>query len=140
MRRAGHFAVNVLGRRHECFARRATPPGADRFVGLDWKPGRSGGPLLADGLAQADWHEFEQDWHFCRPPPRRRGVDDGCERLGAPSVEALLGADGLGRNGHRLELHEFPQDVLVLTVLSLNVFGDGVRDALDPRAKVRLER
>jgi peptide/nickel transport system permease protein len=27
----------------------------------------------------------------------------------------------------------------VLTVLSLNVFGDGVRDALDPRAKVRLE-
>jgi peptide/nickel transport system permease protein len=24
-------------------------------------------------------------------------------------------------------------------VLSLNVFGDGVRDALDPRAKVRLE-
>jgi peptide/nickel transport system permease protein len=29
--------------------------------------------------------------------------------------------------------------MLVLTVLSLNVFGDGVRDALDPRAKVRLE-
>ena len=30
--------------------------------------------------------------------------------------------------------------MLVLTVLSLNVFGDGVRDALDPRAKVRMER
>jgi peptide/nickel transport system permease protein len=30
--------------------------------------------------------------------------------------------------------------MLVLTVLALNVFGDGVRDALDPRAKVRLER
>jgi peptide/nickel transport system permease protein len=30
--------------------------------------------------------------------------------------------------------------MLILTVLSLNVFGDGVRDALDPRAKVRLER
>ena len=29
--------------------------------------------------------------------------------------------------------------MLVLTVLSLNVFGDGVRDALDPRAKVRAE-
>jgi peptide/nickel transport system permease protein len=27
----------------------------------------------------------------------------------------------------------------VLTVLALNVFGDGVRDALDPRAKVRVE-
>jgi ABC-type dipeptide/oligopeptide/nickel transport system permease subunit len=25
-------------------------------------------------------------------------------------------------------------------VLSLNVFGDGLRDALDPRAKVRMER
>jgi peptide/nickel transport system permease protein len=32
-----------------------------------------------------------------------------------------------------------PGVMLVLTVLSLNVFGDGVRDALDPRAKVRLE-
>jgi peptide/nickel transport system permease protein len=27
----------------------------------------------------------------------------------------------------------------VLTVLSLNVFGDGVRDALDPRAKLRVK-
>ena len=32
-----------------------------------------------------------------------------------------------------------PGIALVLTVLSLNVFGDGLRDALDPRAKVRLE-
>jgi peptide/nickel transport system permease protein len=29
--------------------------------------------------------------------------------------------------------------VIVLTVLSLNIFGDGLRDALDPRAKVRME-
>ena len=27
-----------------------------------------------------------------------------------------------------------------LTVLTLNVLGDGVRDALDPRAKLRVER
>jgi peptide/nickel transport system permease protein len=33
-----------------------------------------------------------------------------------------------------------PGLMLVLTVLSLNVFGDGVRDALDPRAKIRLEQ
>jgi peptide/nickel transport system permease protein len=32
-----------------------------------------------------------------------------------------------------------PGVMIVLTVLSLNVFGDGLRDALDPRAKVRLE-
>ena len=29
--------------------------------------------------------------------------------------------------------------MLVLTVLSLNIFGEGVRDAVDPRARVRLE-
>jgi peptide/nickel transport system permease protein len=33
-----------------------------------------------------------------------------------------------------------PGLMLVLTVLSLNIFGEGVRDAVDPRARVRLER
>jgi peptide/nickel transport system permease protein len=32
-----------------------------------------------------------------------------------------------------------PGIAIILTVLSLNVFGDGLRDALDPRAKVRVE-
>jgi peptide/nickel transport system permease protein len=32
-----------------------------------------------------------------------------------------------------------PGTAIVLTVLSLNIFGDGLRDALDPRAKVRIE-
>ncbi len=32
-----------------------------------------------------------------------------------------------------------PGLMILLTVLSLNVFGDGLRDALDPRSKVRLE-
>jgi peptide/nickel transport system permease protein len=32
-----------------------------------------------------------------------------------------------------------PGTMILLTVLSLNVFGDGLRDALDPRSKVRLE-
>jgi peptide/nickel transport system permease protein len=31
-----------------------------------------------------------------------------------------------------------PGIMLVLCVLSINVFGDGLRDALDPRAKVRI--
>ena len=31
-----------------------------------------------------------------------------------------------------------PGIMLVLRVLSINVFGDGLRDALDPRAKVRI--
>jgi peptide/nickel transport system permease protein len=32
-----------------------------------------------------------------------------------------------------------PGTMLLLTVLSVNVFGDGLRDALDPRSKLRLE-
>ena len=32
-----------------------------------------------------------------------------------------------------------PGAMLVLAVLGVNVFGDGVRDALDPRAQVRIE-
>jgi len=51
MRRGGRFAVNVLARRHEGFARRATPAGSDRFAGLDWERGRGGVPLLTDALA-----------------------------------------------------------------------------------------
>jgi 3-hydroxy-9,10-secoandrosta-1,3,5(10)-triene-9,17-dione monooxygenase reductase component len=56
MRRAGRFGVNILGRQHEQFAVRASPPGTDRFAGLDWEPGHSGVPLLTDALAS---FEFE---------------------------------------------------------------------------------
>jgi 3-hydroxy-9,10-secoandrosta-1,3,5(10)-triene-9,17-dione monooxygenase reductase component len=51
MRRARHFAVNVLKQEHEPFARRAAPPGADRFAGLEWELGSHGAPLLVDALA-----------------------------------------------------------------------------------------
>jgi peptide/nickel transport system permease protein len=49
-------------------------------------------------------------------------IDEGVERIATAPHLAIV-----------------PGTMLVLTVLSLNVFGDGVRDALDPRAKVRLE-
>jgi peptide/nickel transport system permease protein len=32
-----------------------------------------------------------------------------------------------------------PGAMLVLAVLSINVVGDGVRDALDPRAQIRIK-
>jgi 3-hydroxy-9,10-secoandrosta-1,3,5(10)-triene-9,17-dione monooxygenase reductase component len=54
MRRTGRFGVNVLGRRHEQFALRAAPPGADRFEGIEWEAGRSGVPLLAEALASLE--------------------------------------------------------------------------------------
>ena len=47
--------------------------------------------------------------------------------------------EGVDRIATAPHLAIVPGIMLVLTVISLNVFGDGVRDALDPRAKVRLE-
>jgi peptide/nickel transport system permease protein len=60
-----------------------------------------------------------------RPPEPSWGtmIDDGVDRI--ITAPHLCIAPGI---------------MLVLTVLALNVFGDGVRDALDPRAKVRIER
>jgi peptide/nickel transport system permease protein len=33
-----------------------------------------------------------------------------------------------------------PGIMLVITVLAVNIFGDGIRQAFDPRARVRVER
>jgi peptide/nickel transport system permease protein len=55
-----------------------------------------------------------------------------------PSWGTILG-DGIQRIVTAPHQTIVPGLMLVLTVLSLNVFGDGVRDAFDPRAKVRLE-
>ena len=49
-------------------------------------------------------------------------------------------ADGETRIATAPWLAIIPGILIVLTVLSLNVFGDGLRDALDPRAKLRVER
>jgi peptide/nickel transport system permease protein len=49
-------------------------------------------------------------------------IDEGVERIVTAPAMAIV-----------------PGIMVVLTVLALNVFGDGVRDALDPKAKVRIE-
>ncbi len=49
-------------------------------------------------------------------------IDEGVERIVTAPYLAVV-----------------PGVMLVLTVLALNVFGDGVRDALDPRAKVKID-
>jgi peptide/nickel transport system permease protein len=54
----------------------------------------------------------------------------------SPSWGTLI-ADGQDRIQTAPWLAIIPGIAIVLTVLSLNVFGDGLRDALDPRAKVR---
>jgi peptide/nickel transport system permease protein len=56
-----------------------------------------------------------------------------------PSWGTMIG-DGVDRILSGPHLAIVPGAMLVLTVLALNVFGDGVRDAFDPRARIRLER
>jgi peptide/nickel transport system permease protein len=48
-------------------------------------------------------------------------------------------SEGINRITTAPHLTIVPGLMLVLTVLSLNIFGEGVRDALDPRAKVRID-
>jgi peptide/nickel transport system permease protein len=48
-------------------------------------------------------------------------------------------SDGADRLVTAPHLTIVPGVMIVLTVLALNVFGDGLRDALNPRAKIRLE-
>jgi peptide/nickel transport system permease protein len=48
-------------------------------------------------------------------------------------------SEGIDRITTAPHLTIVPGLMLVLTVLSLNIFGEGVRDALDPRAKVRID-
>jgi peptide/nickel transport system permease protein len=54
-----------------------------------------------------------------------------------PSWGNLI-SDGVERLTTAPHLTILPGLAIVLTTVSLNVFGDGLRDALDPRAKVRL--
>ncbi len=46
--------------------------------------------------------------------------------------------EGIGQLPEAFHLVLVPGIMLVLAVLSVNVFGDGLRDALDPRARIRL--
>jgi peptide/nickel transport system permease protein len=57
----------------------------------------------------------------------------------SPSWGTMI-SDGLDRIIGAPHLTIAPGLMLAMTVLSLNIFGEGVRDALDPRAKVRLQQ
>ncbi len=69
-------------------------------------------------------------------------LEAGLSYLGAgvqdpnPSWGTML-ADGIRLIPGAIHLVLVPGIMLVLTVLSVNVFADGVRDALDPKATVR---
>jgi peptide/nickel transport system permease protein len=60
-------------------------------------------------------------------------------QLPTPSWGNMIG-EGVNLLSTAPHLTIVPGVAITLTVLSLNVFGDGLRDALDPRARVRLSR
>jgi peptide/nickel transport system permease protein len=70
-------------------------------------------------------------------------LEAGLSFLGAgvqppnPSWGTMI-SDGVATIPAAFHLVLVPGIMLVLAVLSINVFGDGLRDALDPRAKVRI--
>jgi peptide/nickel transport system permease protein len=55
-----------------------------------------------------------------------------------PSWGTMI-SEGIALMPSAIHLTIVPGVMLVLAVLSINIFGDGVRDALDPRATVRME-
>jgi peptide/nickel transport system permease protein len=71
-------------------------------------------------------------------------TEAGLSYLGAgvqspnPSWGTMI-SDGIRLIPSAIHLTIVPGLMLVACVLGINVFGDGVRDALDPRAKVRIE-
>lgn len=48
---ASHFAVNILGSSQQALANKFAKSSDDKFVGVDWKPGLGGAPLLAGSVA-----------------------------------------------------------------------------------------
>jgi peptide/nickel transport system permease protein len=71
-------------------------------------------------------------------------LEAGLSYLGAgvQPPEASWGtmiSDGVNQFPSSFHIVLVPGIMLVLTVLGINVFGDGLRDALDPRSKVRIE-
>ncbi len=71
-------------------------------------------------------------------------LEAGLSYLGAgvqppnPSWGTMI-SDGINQIPAAIHLTFVPGLMLVLAMLGINVFGDGVRDAFDPRAKVRIE-
>jgi peptide/nickel transport system permease protein len=71
-------------------------------------------------------------------------LEAGLSYLGAgvqppsPSWGTMI-SDGIRQFPGAFHLVLVPGVMLVVTILGINVFGDGVRDALDPRSRVRID-
>lgn len=119
----------VLSLREKEFIEAATAQGMSptRIMFSELLPNLASTILVFGALVVANNILFEAALSFLgagvQPPTASWGnlISDGIERLTtAPHLTIVPGL------------------AIVVTVLSLNIFGDGLRDALDPRAKVRL--
>lgn len=54
LRSAGSFCVNILAEHQEALSRVFAGRPPDRFLGVGWRPGPSGAPILSDVLAWID--------------------------------------------------------------------------------------
>jgi len=120
----------VLALRQKEFVEAARAQGAGplRIMFGELLPNLAGTIIVFSTLLIANAIALEAALSFLgagvQPPETSWGtlLDSGIERLvSAPHLTVVPGL------------------MLALTVLAINVFGDGVRDAFDPRAKVRLE-
>jgi peptide/nickel transport system permease protein len=59
-------------------------------------------------------------------------------KLPNPSWGTMI-EEGSSRLSTAPQISLYAGIAIAITVLSINVFGDGLRDALDPRAKIRIE-
>jgi 3-hydroxy-9,10-secoandrosta-1,3,5(10)-triene-9,17-dione monooxygenase reductase component len=57
---AGYFGVNVLAADQEAISVRFAERGLDRFVGIDWRAGETGVPLLGGALARLECRTSQQ--------------------------------------------------------------------------------
>jgi peptide/nickel transport system permease protein len=119
----------ILSLREKEFIDAAISQGASspRIMGREILPNLASTVLVLFALIVANNILFETGLSFLgagvRDPDPSWGniIAQGQQRLSTAPTLALV-----------------PGIAIVLTVLALNIFGDGLRDALDPRAKVKI--
>ena len=60
-RASEHFAVNILRADQQQISNQFATPSADKFIGIDWRPGLGGGPIIDDALAVFECSNWGQN-------------------------------------------------------------------------------
>ncbi|MDE0061963.1 MAG: flavin reductase family protein [Gammaproteobacteria bacterium] len=60
LRDSGSFCINILSERQQAVCELFARTGIDKFAGLEWRPGITGSPVLAEALAFVDCELLEE--------------------------------------------------------------------------------